>query len=181
VLEALRGTDLSDVEVYCDVAGGQGYRLCSLLDAYPHLSGIVFDLPDVVEENGALWARKLGLDSRCRYVGGDMFKEVPKANAYGLKMILHDWNDHECVAILENIRQAAAGPARVFIMEHVVPDPDVPHFAKLFDIHKMCWGTGRERTEAEYAELLPRRVNWRKVASHFPPSSVMGVIEGACD
>jgi hypothetical protein len=180
VLEALRGTDLSDVQVYCDVAGGQGYMLCSLLDAYPQLSGIVFDLPDVVAENGALWAHKLGLDSRCRYVGGDMFKEVPKANAYGLKMILHDWNDDECVAILENIRQAAAGPARVFIMEHVVPDPDVPHFAKLFDIHMMCWGTGRERTEAEYAELL-RRANWRKVASHFAPSSVMGVIEGACD
>jgi hypothetical protein len=60
---------------------------CSLLDAYPHLSGIVFDLPDVIAENGALWAQKLGLDSRCRYVGGDMFEEVPKANAYGLKMI----------------------------------------------------------------------------------------------
>jgi hypothetical protein len=109
-----------------------------------------------------------------------MFKEVPKADAYGLKMILHDWNDEECVAVLESIRRAAAaGPARVFIMEHVVPGPDVPHFAKLFDIHMMCWGPGQERTEAEYTELL-RRAGWRKVAHHNAPRNVMSVIEGAC-
>jgi hypothetical protein len=180
VLDELRDTDLSGIHVFCDVAGGHGYMACSMLRAYPHLSAIVFDLPEVVAESGALWAHKLGLEARCRYVGGDMFKEVPKADAYGLKMILHDWNDDECVTILENIRRAAAGPARVFIMEHVVPDPGVPHFAKLFDVHMMCWGTGRERTEAEHAELL-RRANWRKVASHFAPGSVVGVIEGACD
>jgi hypothetical protein len=49
----------------------------------------------------------------------------------------------------------------VFITEHVVQAPDVPHFAKLFDLHMMCCGTGRERTDAEYAELLCR-ARWRK-------------------
>ena len=177
LLEALRHTDLSEARVFCDVAGGHGYMTCALLGAYPHLSGIVLDLPDVVANSDALWARKLGLEARCRYVGGDMFKEVPKADAYGLKLILHDWNDEECIAILENMRRAAASPARVFIMEHIVPGPDVPHFAKLFDIHMMCWGTGQERTEAEYAKLL-RRAGWRKVAIHHAPGSVVGVIEG---
>jgi hypothetical protein len=43
----------------------------------------------------------------------------------------------------------------------------------------MCWGTGQERTEAEYAELL-RHAGWRKVASHNAPGNVMSVIEGAC-
>src|SRR5262245_63389090 len=179
VLAALDGTDLAGVRVFCDVAGGRGYMTCALLQAYPHLSGIVLDLPDVVADSDALWARKLGLEARCRYVGGDMFKDVPKSDAYALKMILHDWNDNESVAILENIRRAAAGPARVFIMEHVVPGPDVPHFAKLFDIHMMCWGPGQERTEAEYTELL-RRAGWRKVAHDNAPGNVMSVIEGAC-
>lgn len=179
VLGALRNTDLSGVRVFCDVAGGHGYMTCALLNAYPHLSGIVLDLPAVVADRDALWARKLGLEARCRYVGGDMFRDVPKADAYGLKMILHDWNDQECVAILENIRRAAGGTARVFIMEHIVPGPDTPHFAKLFDIHMMCWGTGQERTEAAYADLLDR-AGWRMVAGHHAPGSVMGVIEGAC-
>jgi O-methyltransferase domain/Dimerisation domain len=179
VLAALHGTDLSEVRVFCDVAGGQGYMACAMLQAYPQLSGIVLDLPEVVANGGSLWASKLGLEARCRYVGGNMFKEVPKADAYGLKLILHDWNDAECVAILENMRRAATGASRIFIMEHVVPGPEVPHFAKLFDIHMMCWGTGKERTEAEYAKLL-RRAGWRMVASHYAPGSVIGVIEGAC-
>jgi hypothetical protein len=179
VLEALQGADLSGIRVFCDVSGGHGYLICALLGAYPGLSGIVLDLPAVVADSDALWARKLGLEARCYYVGGDMFKEVPKADAYGLKRILHDWNDEECIAILENIRRAAAGPARVFIMEHLVPGPDVPHFTKLFDIHMMCWGTGRERTEAEYTELL-RHAGWRTVASHHAARNAISVIEGAC-
>ena len=180
VIDALRDTDFSGVRVFCDIAGGQGYMACSMLQAFPHLSAIVFDLPEVVGGSDALWAHKLGLEARCRYVGGNMFEKVPRADAYGLKMILHDWDDDECVTVLENMRRDAAGPARVFIMEHVVTEPSVPHFAKLFDIHMMCWGTGRERTETEYAELL-QRARWRKVASHFVPGGIMGVIEGACD
>jgi hypothetical protein len=179
VLDALRDTDLSAIRVFCDVAGGHGYMTCAMLGAYPHLFGIVLDLPDVVADGDALWARKLGLEARCSYVGGHMFKEVPRADAYGLKMILHDWNDEESVVILENIRRAEDGPTRVLIMEHVVPGPGVSHFAKLFDVHMICWGTGQERTEAEYAELL-RYAGWRHVASHHAPNSVMGVIEGAC-
>jgi hypothetical protein len=41
-----------------------------------------------------------------------MFEAVPKADAYSLKMILHDWNDTECIKILSNIRKAATAPAR---------------------------------------------------------------------
>ena len=38
---------------------------------------------------------------------------------------------------------------KIFIIEHVVTGPNEPHFAKLFDIHMMCWGTGPEKTEDE--------------------------------
>jgi hypothetical protein len=179
VLEALREYDFSSIRTFCDVAGGQGYLMCAFLQAHPHISGIVLELPEVVSDRHELWATKLGLEDRCRYVGGDMFKEVPSANAYSLKLILHDWNDGECVEILSNLRRAALGGAHVFIVEHVVPSHDVAHFSKLFDIHMMCWGTGQERTELQYADLL-RRAGWRKVASHHAPGSVMGVIEGAC-
>ena len=30
---------------------------------------------------------------RLRYEAGDMFEEVPAADAYVLKLILHDWDD----------------------------------------------------------------------------------------
>jgi hypothetical protein len=99
--------------------------MCAFLQAHPHLSGIVLDLPEVVDDVHAFWARKLGLEHRCRYVAGDMFKEVPSADAYSLKMILDDWNDNECIEILSNLRRAASARAHVFIIEHVVPSHDV--------------------------------------------------------
>jgi hypothetical protein len=180
VLDALQSLDLSDVRTFCDVAGGHGYLMAALLGAYQHLSGIVLDLPEVVSDLSKLSAAKFNVQDRCRYVGGDMFKEVPQADAYSLKMILHDWNDAECVEILSNVRKSARPGARVFIVEHVVPGHDEPHFGKLFDIHMMCWGTGRERTEAEYIGLL-EKAGWRHAGSHYPSSRMMGLIEGTVD
>ena len=109
-----------------------------------------------------------------------MFKEVPSADAYSLKMILHDWNDAECIGILSNIRKAATGPARGFIVEHVVPAHNMLHFSKLFDIHMMCWGTGQERTEAQYRSLL-ERAGWMPAAAFYPGNRMMGVITGVCE
>jgi hypothetical protein len=108
-----------------------------------------------------------------------MFEAVPKADAYSLKMILHDWNDTECVTILSNIRKAATGPARLFVVEHVVPEHDVPHFSKLFDIHMMCWGTGQERTEPQYVRLL-EKAGWKPTSSYYPANRQMGIITGVC-
>jgi hypothetical protein len=179
VLEALRGYDFSNIRTFCDVAGGHGHLMCAFLQAHPHLSGTVLDLPEVVDDLQELWAPKLGLQDRCTYVGGDMFDEVPSADAYSLKMILHDWNDSECVEILSNLRRAASGRARVFIVEHVVPGHEVAHFSKLFDIHMMCWGTGQERTETQYVHLL-ERAGWTLTGSHYPGNRLIGVIEGVC-
>ena len=98
----------------------------------------------------------MNVATRCEYVAGDMFTEVPSADAYLLKHILHDWNDADCVRILSNIHKAAAPNARIFVAEYVVLGPDTPHFAKLFDIHMMCATGGQERTEEEYASLCER-------------------------
>src|SRR5688500_13222017 len=64
----------------------------------------------------------------------DSVNSVPKADAYIMKMILHDWSDDECVKILANIYQRSPNEGTVFIAEHMVPGPEKPHFSKLFDI-----------------------------------------------
>ncbi|HSF09330.1 MAG TPA: methyltransferase, partial [Nitrospirales bacterium] len=102
----------------------------------------------------------------------------PSADAYLMKLILHDWNDDECVRILNNQYQAANPGGRVFLVEHVIPDPGTPHFSKLFDIHMMCWGTGRERTQEEYATLL-KKAGWKYMTTWYSASRAMGVVEGA--
>lgn len=176
-LEAMAGIDFSRTAVMCDIAGGQGHLLCSLLCKHPYLKGIVFDLPEVISNTAALWAPRMGVADRCRYEGGNMFVDVPTADAYCLKMILHDWNDAECVQILGNIRRRTAPGTRLFVVEHVIPGPGDPHFSKLYDIHMMCWGSGCERTEAEYRALF-ERAGWAGVAAHYPASRAMGVMEG---
>ena len=177
-LEALRDYDFSSVTTWCDVGGGHGHMMCSFLSAYPHLSGTVLDLPEVVAEKDQLWAGRLGLEKRCRYVAADMFTEVPSgADVYSLKMILHDWNENECTQILQTIRRYAKPDGRIFIIEHIVPGPSESHFSKLFDIHMMCWGSGRERTEGEYASLLEAS-GWRFVTCHYPLHASMGIVEG---
>jgi hypothetical protein len=178
VLDALRDYDFASIAHLCDVGGGQGHLLCHLLVQHPHLVGTVLERPSVLEHTQALWAEKLQVGNRCRYVAGDMFVDAPSADAYIMKMILHDWSDKECVEILKNMHHRASQAGRIFIVEHVILDMDIKQFATLFDIHMMCWGTGRERTVQEYASLL-QEAGWNYVASWFPASGVIGVIEGA--
>jgi hypothetical protein len=177
VVDALAGCHLANVQTWCDVAGGYGHLMCSLLTARPAMTGVVLDLPEVIGDRDRWIAPQVGLGDRCKYVGGDMFAGVPAADAYSLKLILHDWDDQECITILANLRAAATGPRRVFIVEHIIPGPRESHFAKLFDIHMLCWGTGRERTEAEYAHLLDA-AGFRHVQTWYPAGQLMGIIEG---
>jgi hypothetical protein len=176
VLEALTPYDFSAIAHVCDVGGGHGHLLCSLLAQYPKLRGTVYELASVVADTDRLWAPTMGVSERCAYVAGDMFREVPGADAYILKAILHDWSDPECVQILTNMYRAAPRHARAFAAEFVVPGPDTPHFAKLFDIHMMCVSTGWERTEEEYVALF-HEAGWDYVRTRYPASGLLGVIE----
>ncbi len=178
VIEALATRGLPAGGHLCDIAGGYGHLMSSLLSAHEACTGSVIDLPEVVSDGDKLLAGSFGVAERCNYVGGDMFQSVPAADIYFLKLILHDWDDDECVQILESAHRASDDAARIFIVEHLITDPETPHFSKFFDIHMMCWGTGRERSSDEYAELLSR-AGWSHVETWYPESRLMGLVEGA--
>lgn len=177
VLEALDGYDFTNVSRVCEIGGGQGHLLSHLQSKYNHLNGMILELEHVANNQDSSWPNKLGLQDRCKYIKGDMFEQVPSADLYIMKMILHDWNDDECVKILSNIHKSASDKSKLFIIEHIVPDPTTPHFSKLFDIHMMCATTGRERTIEEYKSIL-NQSGWRHIQTHYPKSNMIGVIEG---
>jgi predicted transcriptional regulator len=176
-LDALDGYDFSSISRLCDIGGGHGHLLATLLKEHAHLRGALLEQPGVLEEEDKLWPPKLDVDDRCTCVAGDMFDSVPEADGYMMKHILHDWNDEECRAILETVHDAAEPDASLFIMEHIVPGPDTPHFAKLFDVHMMVWGSGRERTAEEYAGLL-EDTGWSFVDTRHTEEGPLGVVEG---
>lgn len=49
----------------------------------------MLERPSVIANRALLWADKMGVGDRCTYVPGDMFQEVPPADAYIVKRILH--------------------------------------------------------------------------------------------
>jgi hypothetical protein len=177
VLAALEGVDLLGVGHLCDIGGGQGHLLCHLLQAHPQLRGSVLDMEVTFEDRDRLCANAMGLADRCDYIAGDMFAEVPAADAYFNKHILHDWNDEQCMQILANAARAGGDGARMFIAEYVVPGPRQEDFSKLFDVHMMVALTGRERTEAEFVRLLEGS-GWQHVKTWRQAESTMSVIEG---
>ncbi|HEX4949147.1 MAG TPA: methyltransferase [Blastocatellia bacterium] len=144
--------DFSSIQKIVDVAGGHGSLLAGILSANPHLHGVLFDQPHVV--NGAD-DKLAGFADRCEIVGGNMFEEVPSGgDAYIMKWIIHDWNDERSLVILNNIHRAMLENGKLLLVEMVVPPGNEMHFAKLIDINMLVMTGGCERTETEYKELL---------------------------
>ncbi|MDP6503556.1 MAG: methyltransferase, partial [Planctomycetota bacterium] len=148
--------DFSSMECVMDAGGGHGNFLMNILQANPHLKGILFDLPHVIE-GARPRVQQANLEDRCELVAGSFFEALPKgADACILKRIIHDWDDESSIAILKNCREAMGANGRVLIVETVIPKGNEPFFGKLLDLHMMIITGGLERTEEEYRSLLGR-------------------------
>jgi hypothetical protein len=156
------GYDFSGVRRICDVGGGTGALLATVLEANPPSRGVLFDLPDVIERATPVLTAA-GVRDRVELAGGSFFDSVPAdCDLYLLKAIMHDWADPECVTILSRIHDAAP-TARVLVVDQLMPNHRRPHPAKDSDLMMLVLtGSGRERTETEFATLVARagyRVN----------------------
>ena len=115
---------------------------------------------------------------RCAAVGGDFFAGVPEgAERYLLANVLH-WDDDRSAALLARCGRAMAPGGKVLIVERLIPDdPEQAVAALLSDINMLVVTGGRERTNAEYGELLAAAgLRLRRVT---PVAFPYGVIEGA--
>jgi SAM-dependent methyltransferase len=149
--------DFSRFGTVLDFCGGQGGLLAGILRRAPETRGILFD--PRVEGNGAAgFLAEQGVADRCTTTAGDMFGPVPEgADAYVLKHIVHDWPEDKVLEILRNVRAAVKPDGRLLLVEMVVPEEgDEPHSGKQVDLWLMLLVGGRERTPAQYADLLAR-------------------------
>ena len=98
--------DFTSCQTVVDVGGGRGGLLATLLQAFPALRGLLFDVPTVVESAHAVFQTD-ALRGRCHLVGGDFLGAVPAGgDLYILKRILIDWTGDEARTLLTNIRRA---------------------------------------------------------------------------
>ena len=139
--------------IVADIGGSHGDLLLAMLEHHPEARGILFDLPHTVAQAEGFIGASPHAD-RVSLVGGSFFEQVPAADLYLLKQILHDWDDEECVAILKTIRKAIPPGGRVAVIDHVLAEVPTPSEGLTTDIAMMIWDTGRERRLSEFAALF---------------------------
>jgi hypothetical protein len=162
----------SQFATIADIAGGRGHLLRAILKSSPKTQGILFDQPHVVAEVAPEDGEKLTV------IGGNFFTDsMPKADAYLLMNIIHDWPDAESIKILSAIRRAMSKRARVLIIETVVPDAPGPHLSKELDIAMMAIPGGMERTQEEYASLATKcSLRLERMVETQSPYSVLEMV-----
>jgi len=162
----------SQFATIADIAGGRGHLLRAILKSSPKTQGILFDQPHVVAEVAPEDGEKLTV------IGGNFFTDsMPKADAYLLMNIIHDWPDAESIKILSAIRRAMSKRARVLIIETVVPDAPGPHLSKELDIAMMAIPGGMERTQEEYASLATKcALRLERIVETLSPYSVLEMV-----
>ncbi|MFB6456260.1 methyltransferase [Chitinophaga sp. Hz27] len=160
-----------------DVGGGNGELLMAALTIAPQLQGIVYDQPYVVEQTKRSIAAR-GLSDRCQALGGDFFQEVPpNADAYMMKLIMHDWHEPEAIRILHNCYKAMKPGSKLLIVDAVIPPPNIQHRGKLMDITMLTVTGGKERTAAEFKLLLEAAgLQFNKVIDLSVPD--VSIVEG---
>ncbi|CAJ1976381.1 unnamed protein product [Sphenostylis stenocarpa] len=135
-----------------DVGGGTGTTARIISNAYPKLKCVVLDLPQVIPNFTGT--------NNLSFVGGDMFKSIPQADAILLKWVLHDWNDESCIKILQNCKDSISGKGnrgKVIIIETVINEKldceDMTQTKLGLDISMLAIN-GKERTEEEWKQLF---------------------------
>jgi hypothetical protein len=142
--------DFRDVHSIVDVGGGQGVLLEAILTEHQQLHGTVFDLAHVVAEK----PKSPALRDRWSAAAGSFFEELPPADAYLLKSILHDWHDDRCVDILRTCAATLNPGGVVLVVEVVLDRPGHELGAAFSDLNMLVLPGGRERTEQQFATLL---------------------------
>ncbi len=146
--------DFSHFNTLVDIGGGHGGLITNILESNPHLKGVLFDAPEVIEGSRRKIA-EAGLADRCETVSGDFFNAVPGGgDAYIMKWIIHDWDDQKAITILKNCRTQMQPNCRLILVDCVVPETDEPHFSKFIDLNMLVMTGGKERTEKEFDQIL---------------------------
>lgn len=146
--------DFSSVTTIADIGGGIGRVLATILQANPLTRGILFDLDPVIA-GAPEFLQAQNVADRCDLVAGNFFDSIPKADAYILGNIVHNWDDEKAQHILRNVIKAAPADGRILFLDMLLPEGDCPHLGKEMDMRMLAlYDGGRERGREEYLSLL---------------------------
>jgi ubiquinone/menaquinone biosynthesis C-methylase UbiE len=171
--------DFSPFDHVVDVGGGNGSLLSAVLAAYPNRRATLFDMAEAV---AAAKRGEGGPLPGVSFVAGDVFMTpAPEGgDVYLIRHLMHDYDDADCVRILNNVRRAMKPTARVLVLEAPLPSDDSPGPGRWLDLQVMVLCGGRERTVEEYAALFERaRLKLaRTIPTAHPAMTVVEAVVG---
>ncbi len=163
---------LKETDTVMDIGGGEGQFLNQVLQRFPNVYGILFDLETAVSHP------KIQQDqSRWQAHGGSFFDSFPEntADVFILKRVLHNWSDEDCLKILKNIAQAMKDGSKLLVIEGVVPEDTSRHHSKDTDLFLMTLFAGSERTEDEFKELAKK--SGLEIVRTLPTPTFLSILE----
>lgn len=141
--------DFSRFSSLVDMGGGRGGMAKAIHKHHPELPITVFDSPSVINQlSPSDFPQQITLQA------GDFFEDIPAADAYLYKGVLHDFNDEMMRKILDNCHQRMPQSSTLLIAEQVMPVNDLPHPNKTMDIVMMVLLDGRQRTLEEWQKYI---------------------------
>jgi len=156
-----RAFDFSSYRVVADLGGGGGALIAAILEAHPGIRGMLVDREESVKGASARLATE-GLASRCECITADLKETVPAgADVYMMQHVLHGYTDAEAAGILRNVRKVIPPDGRLLVIEFVLPDlfnavdPEL-EYRVMSDLNMLAVTGGKERSAAEWRELLPQ-------------------------
>ena len=152
VNELAKVYDFSQFSSVIDIGGGTGNILAGILTANPKLKGVLFELPDVIEQVEDPLVQQL--DGRLRLDSGDFFAGIPAGpDCYMMVRVIHDWPDEEAATILQNCRRAMGSRGTLILVENIL-DEKSPPMQAMMDMLMLVLVGSMERTEQEFRTLL---------------------------
>jgi hypothetical protein len=102
----------------------------------------------------------------------------PGARVYYMHTVLHDWPDAEAVKIGRGVFEAMKpGYSRFLVHENVIPPMSPDDEQTTLDLIMMTNYAGKERTAAQWSELLEEKCGFKIVKTWTPIDGIESVIE----
>jgi predicted transcriptional regulator len=130
-----------------DIGGGKGQLITNIMKNNSHVTGILFDLPQVIQHHNA--------DFLGKKVAGSFFEPLPlTADIFILKRILHDWHDEKALQILKNVSTAMNNNSKLYIIDGILDHAQDKKLLAAIDLALLTIFQGKERTLQEITHLV---------------------------
>ncbi|KAK2874920.1 hypothetical protein FQN49_001941 [Arthroderma sp. PD_2] len=182
--------DWNLVSVVIDVGGSLGHASLAVAGHFDHIRCIIQDTEEAIKKG--LERLPVAFKDRISFANHDFFSPQPTtADAYFLRLILHDWSDNDAQRILKGLTPALRPGARLLIMDTIIPEPNtVPFYLekriRALDMGMYALLAGKERSLQQFIDLV-REVEpmLRFESSTTPEGSILSlmswVMEDACE